>query len=130
VVINLGSGGDTFTINALGAAFDATVTVNGGSGADTVIVNALSGAKAYTLNGAAGNDSFTLGDIAGDDADSQWRVAGTGHSDGPSPRFLALPITLTGHDLVGGRAAGDAERNSEQSRNRKYHRAERRIYRL
>ncbi len=63
LVINGSSGVDTITINALDAAFIASLTVNVGDSADVVTVNAVTGGSAYAVNGDAGADQIHVGAI-------------------------------------------------------------------
>ena len=59
-----GSGGvDTVNIDALDAAFAASLTVNAGAGADVIHVNAVTGTGSYTVNGDAGADAVHVGNI-------------------------------------------------------------------
>jgi hypothetical protein len=57
--IDLGSGGDTFTVNETHAG---STVVNGGGGADVINVRAISGAT--TINTGAGSDTLRVGSLA------------------------------------------------------------------
>src|SRR5262249_19062909 len=61
----LGNQGDTLTINAPDPAFNASLTVTGGTGDDSITVNSLTGSGAYSINAGNGNDVFTVGQITG-----------------------------------------------------------------
>jgi hypothetical protein len=59
LTIDLGSGGDTFTVNETHAG---STVVNGGGGADVINVRAISGAT--TINTGAGSDTLRVGSLA------------------------------------------------------------------
>ena len=79
ITLNLGTGTNNVTLNALDPAFKGTLTVNGGPDSDTVTVNARTGPGIYTFNGGGGTDT-----LVGPSGGIKWSVTGddAGSADG------------------------------------------------
>lgn len=79
MLLNVGTGNDTVTINAIDSGFAATVLVQGADGNDSLI--ATNANYAVTLDGGTGSDTLTGGSLSdsllgGSDADSIAGLAG------------------------------------------------------
>jgi hypothetical protein len=79
VTLNLGSGTNAVTLNALDPGFKGTVTINGGPDGDTVTANARTGPGIYTFNGGGGTDK-----LIGPNSGIKWSITGedAGSADG------------------------------------------------
>ena len=102
LTINLGTGGQTLTISAAAAGFNANVTVNGGSGADTIRFNAKTGTGAYVLNGGGGSDT-----IVGPDTDVHWDITGAGTGTAIDFTTIDQLFTFTSVQTLTGGSADD-----------------------
>ena len=71
LTINLGSGGQSLTLNSPAAGFNANLVVNGGAGNDRLIFSAKAGSGLYSFDGGAGTDTVT-----GPNVQNTWAVTG------------------------------------------------------
>ena len=71
LTINLGSGGQTITLNSPAAGFNADLLINGGAGNDRLIFSAKAGSGSYSFDGGAGTDTLT-----GPNVQNAWAVTG------------------------------------------------------
>ena len=70
LTLNLGTGTNAVTLEALDPAFNGTITITGGSGSDTVTFLERTGGT-YTFNGGGGDDT-----LVGTDDSNVWTVTG------------------------------------------------------
>ena len=96
LTLNLGTGTNSVTINALDPAFVGTLTIQGSTGDDTVTFVEKTGSAAYTFNGGAGTDT-----LVGPDAGNTWTVTGTGAGS------LNGELDFTGVENLTGGAGAD-----------------------
>ncbi|HSB88198.1 MAG TPA: calcium-binding protein, partial [Ilumatobacteraceae bacterium] len=129
LTINLGSGGDSITINALDSTFDFALNVNGGTGADDIVFVAKTGTETYTIAGGGGTDTieatadanFTLTNsaltigstsltLSSDIEQAELTNSGAGGHTLDASAFTLGSVTLTGgsgDDTLTGGSAGD-----------------------
>ncbi len=106
LTVNMGDQGDTVIVNALDAAFDATVSIVGGTGVDTADINAITGTKAYSFDGQAGaTNTLDLADLTSQAVN----VTGLGGTVGFAGNFAAVPHTFDDVTTVVGSTAGTTD---------------------